>query len=108
YTAANVTQVAISPEKYSFRFQFPVGETHHFLLRGIKQYTEIQIWKIPWRIDARFEYYNVGAYYIPEEKLLMVKYNHKIREEEFLITFSAEGSGVSPAEEGSAPPRETE
>jgi hypothetical protein len=104
YTAANVRGVSITAEKYSFRFAFPVGATHHFVFRGAKQYTEIQIWKIPWRIDARFEHYNIGAYYLPREKLLLAKYNHKNREEEFLMSFTPERlsaeANISPPGEG--------
>jgi hypothetical protein len=87
YTAANLTYLSIRPERYVFRFQFPPEETHHFVFRGAKQYTEIQLRKIPWRIDLNFERYNIGAYYIPQEKLFMAKYNHRNREEEFLMSF---------------------
>jgi hypothetical protein len=87
YTAAE-TRLDITPERYSFRFQFPAGETHHFVFHGAKQYTEIQLRRIPWRIDARFESYNIGAYFIPERNLFLGKYNHRNREEEFLMSFA--------------------
>ncbi|MDR1316669.1 MAG: hypothetical protein LBK13_07330 [Spirochaetales bacterium] len=90
YTAANLTNLSIQPERYLFRFQFPPGETHHFVLRGAKQYTEIQLRKIPWRIDLNFERYTIGAYYIPQEKLFMAKYEHRSREEEFFMSFVPE------------------
>jgi hypothetical protein len=99
YTAANLTGLNLRPEKYVFRFQFPPGETHHFVFRNAKQYTEIQLWKIPWRVDLNFERYNIGAYYIPQEKLFMAKYNHRNREEEFLMSFV-------PGEQPSAEPRQ--
>jgi hypothetical protein len=106
YMTANLTGLSITPERYSFRFQFPVGATHHFVFRGAGQYTEIQIWKIPWRIDARFEHYNIGAYYLPREKLFLAKYNHKNREEEFLMSFVPERSASEA--EVSPPAEETE
>jgi hypothetical protein len=87
YTAANMQDVNISPARIIFRFQFPVGEAHHFVFHGAKPYTEIQLWKISWRIDPNFERYNIGAYFIPERNLFMAKYNHRNREEEFLMSF---------------------
>ncbi|MDR1932956.1 MAG: hypothetical protein LBQ57_09085 [Spirochaetales bacterium] len=101
YTAA-ITSPAITPEKYTFRFQFPVGETHHFVFHGAKQYTEIQLWKIPWRIDARFENYNIGAYFVPEKNLFMAKYNHRNREEEFLMLFGGLAAQQAGAEGAAA------
>jgi hypothetical protein len=88
YTGANMRDVNISPARNIFRFQFPMGQTHHFVFRGAKPYTEIQLWKISWRIDANFERYNIGAYFIPERNLFMAKYNHRNREEEFLMSFA--------------------
>ncbi|MDR3199951.1 MAG: hypothetical protein LBT68_00710, partial [Spirochaetales bacterium] len=115
YSAATVSP-NITPERYIFRFQYPVGETHHFTFRGAQQYTEIYLWKIPWRIDARFEYYNIGAYFIPERNLFMAKYNHRNREEEFLMSFievpAAEAEAEMETEEEAAnlspSPQETE
>jgi hypothetical protein len=111
YTAADLADIAITPEKYVFRFQFLPGETHHFVLCGAKQYTEIRLRKIPWRIDLNFERYNIGAFYIPQEKLFMAKYNHRSREEEFLMSFVApEQSGADFRQEITSPglPQETE
>jgi hypothetical protein len=113
YTAANITSLNLTPERYTIRFQFVPGETHHFLLCGVKQYSEIQLWRIPWRIDLNFERYNIGAYYIPQQKLFMAKYNHRNRDEEFSMSFvpaaaPAEGAGIRPetAPTGSSPATE--
>ncbi|MDR1626166.1 MAG: hypothetical protein LBT33_06455 [Spirochaetia bacterium] len=87
YTAADIRELSIRPQRYVFRFRFPPGGTHHFVFCGAKQYTEIQLRKIPWRVDVNFERYAIGAYYIPQEKLFLAKYNHRSREEEFVMSF---------------------
>jgi hypothetical protein len=90
YTAANMTSLSFSKERYVIRFRFPEGATHHFIFRGAKPYKEIQIWGIPWRVDSRFERYSTGSYFLENEGIFAVKYRHKKTEEEFLMGFSGE------------------
>ncbi|MDR2588774.1 MAG: hypothetical protein LBC67_05040 [Spirochaetales bacterium] len=100
YAAADIQRITITPQKYEFLFQFPAGETHRFVFRGAKSYTAIQLWKIPWRVDPHFESYKIGAYFLPEERLFMAKYNHRSREEDFVMSFDAAGAppaGLEPS-----------
>jgi hypothetical protein len=87
YGAANMTDILLTPSQNRFQFRFPEGGTHHFVFRGAKPYSELQIWGIAWRVDPRFERYSTGCYYMENEKIFAVKYRHKKVQEEFLIRF---------------------
>lgn len=87
YTAANVTGISISGKENRFQFRFPSGAIHHLVFHGARPYSEIQIWGIPWRVDYQFEKYNIGALFLEERELFLIKYQHKKTAEEFLMRF---------------------
>jgi hypothetical protein len=67
---------------------FPSGETHYMLIRGIRPFTQIQIYNIPFRTDPQFERYDSSGWaYSPSEQTLMVKMKHRLTTEHILIYF---------------------
>lgn len=58
--------------------QFPEGQSHYLIVKGVEPFESIDIYDIPFRTDARFESYNSSGYvYKPETKTLYLKSRHK-------------------------------
>ncbi|GHV74332.1 hypothetical protein AGMMS49940_16340 [Spirochaetia bacterium] len=67
---------------------FPSGETHYMLIRGIRSFTQIQLYNIPFRTDPQFERYDSSGWaYSPSEQTLMVKMKHRLTTEHILIYY---------------------
>ncbi|GHV76758.1 hypothetical protein AGMMS49942_15790 [Spirochaetia bacterium] len=67
---------------------FPSGETHYMLIRGIRPFTQIQLYNIPFRTDPQFERYDSSGWaYSPSEQTLMVKMKHRLTTEHILIYY---------------------
>jgi hypothetical protein len=67
---------------------FPSGETHYMLIRGIRSFTQIQLYNIPFPTDPLFERYDSSGWaYSPSEQTLMVKMKHRLTTEHILIYY---------------------
>jgi hypothetical protein len=67
---------------------FPRGETHYMLIRGVRPFTQIQLYNIPYRTDPRFESYDSSGWtYSPSEQTLMVKMKHQLPTEHIQIYY---------------------
>jgi hypothetical protein len=67
---------------------FPSGETHYMLIRGIRPFTQIQLYNIPFRTDPQFEQYDSSGWaYSPSEQTLMVKMKHRLATEHIFIYY---------------------
>jgi hypothetical protein len=67
---------------------FPSGETHYMLIRGIRSFTQVQLYNIPFRTDPQFERYDSSGWvYSPSEQTLMVKMKHRLTTEHILIYY---------------------
>ncbi len=67
---------------------FPVGETHYLLVRGIKPFARLQLYDIDFRTDPRFERYDSSGWaYSASEQTLLVKMKHRSPTEHIRIYF---------------------
>ncbi|MDR3123129.1 MAG: hypothetical protein LBU16_05050 [Treponema sp.] len=67
---------------------FPRGETHYMFIRGIRPFTQIRLYNIPFRTDPRFESYDSSGWaYSPSEQTLMVKMKHQLPTEHIQIYY---------------------
>jgi hypothetical protein len=67
---------------------FPRGETHYMFIRGIRPFTQIRLYGIPFRTDPRFESYDSSGWaYSPSEQTLMVKMKHQLPTEHIQIYY---------------------
>lgn len=67
---------------------FPVGETHYLLIRGIRPFSKLQLYGIDFRTDPRFERYDSSGWaYSPSEQSLLVKMKHKSPTERIRIYY---------------------
>ena len=69
---------------------FPASSTHYLILKGIPRFSQIFIYGISFRTDARFENYNSSGYvYKTDSKTLLLKSRHKADTEEIRLEFAA-------------------
>ena len=68
-------------------FSASIGSTHHFVVRGIRPFTAIRMFDIPWKSDPRFQYYTSGWLYDTQSATLYVKITHRSDTETILITY---------------------
>lgn len=67
---------------------FPVGETHYLIIRGVKPFEKIQLYGIDFRTDPRFERYDSSGWaYSASEQSLLVKMKHKSATEHIRIFY---------------------
>jgi hypothetical protein len=67
---------------------FPIGWTHHLLVRGVPAFTKIQLRDMDYRSDPRFEQYNSpGWSYSASAQTLLVKLAHRFEEEHIRIFY---------------------
>ncbi|MDR2079074.1 MAG: hypothetical protein LBP74_05075 [Treponema sp.] len=90
WTAAAGVTANFSPETnfLDISVSFPSGETHYMLIRGIRPFTQIQLYNIPFRTDPQFERYDSSGWtYSPSEQTLMVKMKHRLATEHIFIYY---------------------
>ena len=74
----------------SLSIDFPATSTHYIIIKGIPRFTQIFIYGISFRSDARFENYNSSGYvYKNDSKTLLLKSRHKENTEEIRLEFTA-------------------
>ncbi len=78
WTAASSVSITESEASTLISVDFPVGETHYMLVRGVKPFQKIQLYGIDFRTDPRFERYDSSGWaYSESEQTLMLKMKHK-------------------------------
>jgi hypothetical protein len=90
WTAASGVTASFNQENnvLDISVSFPGGETHYMLIRGIRSFTQIQLYNIPFRTDPQFERYDSSGWaYSPSEQTLMVKMKHRLPTEHILIYY---------------------
>lgn len=66
---------------------FPEGEIHHVIFKGIPKFSSIYIYNMAYRTDPRFETYNSSGYvYRDEGNTLLLKSRHKSQIETVRMT----------------------
>jgi hypothetical protein len=71
-----------------FDVSFPVGGTHHLMIRGLKPFKKIQMRGMDYRSDPQFERYNSpGWVYSPAEQTLLIKLVHRTEIEAIKIFY---------------------
>ncbi len=87
WSCTDFEEIAESAEELHFSFEFPVGQTHHFIIQGIKPFEGIRLHGIPWRSDPTFERYSSGWIYNSSNQTLSVKITHREEQEQLIITY---------------------
>ncbi len=86
--AQNIEVIEKKPSTLTFRVRFPVGSTHYITLNGIRPFTQIELYGVPFRSDQRFELYNSSGYvYNDKDNVLYLKMFHKNEYETVRLSF---------------------
>jgi hypothetical protein len=88
WTASQGVTAALQNNVLDINVSFPVGWTHHLLIRGVPPFTKIQLRDMDYRSDPRFEQYNSpGWVYSASTRTLLVKLVHRSDEEHIRIFY---------------------
>lgn len=87
--AQNVNLSRDTPNTITLNFMFPVGSTHHAIIHGIQNFSQILIYEIPYRSDPRFETYNASGYsYQADSQTLLIKSRHRTQTETITLHYN--------------------
>jgi len=90
WTAASSVNIVRNDTEMDIFIRFPVGETHYVMLHNVPPFPLLQIYGVNWRRAVDFEsYYNSsGWYYFEQERILVLKVNHRSTTENIKIYFT--------------------
>jgi len=87
WTASMLREVKIDDAQYRFVFSFPVGDTHHLLIQGIRPLTSMIMHGISWKSDPEYFRYTDGWVYDESTQTLYVKLTHRLETEELVLNY---------------------
>jgi hypothetical protein len=88
WTASQGVTATLQNNVLDITVPFPVGWTHHLLVRGVMPFTKIQLRDMDYRTDPRFEQYNSpGWVYSASTRTLLVKLVHRSEDEHIRIFY---------------------
>ncbi len=78
WTCAKSIECNRKSDEIDFTIDFPEGDTHYIIIKGIPQFNSISIYDMAFRTDPRFETYNSSGYvYKKSSETLLLKSRHK-------------------------------
>lgn len=105
WTCAKSIKLDRSSEEYNFTIDFPEGDTHYVILKGIPQFNSIYIYDMAFRTDPRFETYNSSGYvYKKSSETLLLKSRHKTEFEKVRLVYREAAPVPAPAPRVEAAP----
>ncbi|MEJ5188737.1 MAG: hypothetical protein WHT84_05960 [Breznakiellaceae bacterium] len=88
WTGGGTLRASYEGNVLSIAVNFPEGETHYMLIRGIRPFTKLQLYNIDYRTDPRFERYDSSGWaYSESEQTLLVKMKHRTNTEYIRIYY---------------------
>lgn len=105
WTCAKSIKLDRSKEEYNFTIDFPEGDTHYIIIKGIPVFNLIYIYDMSFRTDPRFETYNSSGYvYKRPSETLLLKSRHKTEFEKIRLVYQESKPAPAPVvEEAPAP-----
>ena len=105
WTCAKAIEFTGSEDEFNFTIDFPEGDTHYVILKGIPVFNLIYIYDMSFRTDPRFETYNSSGYvYKRTSETLLLKSRHKSRMEKVRLVYrEAQPAAPAPVVETPAP-----
>jgi len=78
WTVSPVIRASDTAGNLNLSFTFPLGMTHHVIIRGVRPFLRIQIHGMDWRSDPQFENYDSSGWlYYPDNQVLIIKLRHR-------------------------------
>ncbi|MDR1587271.1 MAG: hypothetical protein LBS57_07440 [Treponema sp.] len=88
WTAASAVSAAQDGNVLDISVSFPMGETHHMMIRGVRPFTKIQLYNIDYRTDPQFERYDSSGWvYSSPDQILVLKMKHRAAVEHIRIFY---------------------
>jgi hypothetical protein len=88
WTAASAVNAAQDGNVLDISVSFPMGETHHMMIRGVRPFTKIQLYNIDYRTDPQFERYDSSGWvYSSQDQILVLKMKHRAAVEHIRIFY---------------------
>jgi len=88
WTAAGSVSASQENNVLDIAVNFPAGETHYMIIRGIRPFSKIQLYNMDFRTDPQFERYDSSGWsYIPQEQTLILKMKHHTETEHVKIFY---------------------
>lgn len=85
WTIADQVKVTKENKTYRISLNFPVGKTHHILIKGIGPLFSLTLYGQQWRSDPRFQEYGSGWFYDENSRSLYIKLAHRTNTEVITI-----------------------
>lgn len=104
WTCAKSIQLDRNSDEYKFTINFPEGDTHYVIFKGIPVFNLIYIYDMSFRTDPRFETYNSSGYvYKKGSETLLLKSRHKSAAETVRLVYREAKPAPAPKVEEPAP-----
>ncbi len=88
WTCAKSITCTRDSEEINFTIDFPEGDTHYIIIKGVPAFNYIYIYDISFRTDPRFETYNSSGYvYKKSSETLLLKSRHKKEKETVRLSY---------------------
>jgi len=88
WTSANITPRREGGQ-LQLDIQYPLRQTHHFIIQGIRPFSGLVMHKIPWNGYFLFQNFSDGWFYNPQTNTLFFKYGQRRSQGEILISLGA-------------------
>jgi hypothetical protein len=99
WTVSPSSRASSSGGNIGVSFNFPVGLTHHVIIKGVRPFVKLQIHDMDWSTDSQFERYDSSGWvYYAQEQILVVKLRHRTATETVKIIYVSDDP--LPEEEG--------
>ena len=90
WTCAKTIRLEHGVDQDILTIDFPEGDTHYIIMKGIPQFYSIYIYDMAFRTDPRFETYNSSGYvYKKPSETLLLKSRHKTEFEKVRLGYRA-------------------
>ncbi|MDR0878448.1 MAG: hypothetical protein LBN21_10375, partial [Treponema sp.] len=88
WTAAGAVSASQENNVLDITVNFPQGETHYMMIRGVRPFTKIQLYNIDYRTDPQFERYDSSGWiYSMQDQVLVLKMKHRSTAEHIRIFY---------------------
>jgi hypothetical protein len=78
WTASPDVAVTQEGQILDLTVNFPLGESHYMLVRGVSPFYRLQFYNMDWRSDPQFERYDSSGWvYYPQDRILVLKVKHR-------------------------------
>ena len=104
WTCAKSIKLDRNTDEDKLSVDFPEGDTHYIIIKGIPQFSTIYIYDMAFRTDPRFETYNSSGYvYKKSTETLLLKSRHKTEFEKITLVYREAKPAPAPVVETPAP-----